>query len=55
MKLNICFNKTALHIAVEKENLEIVQYLVSQSNININMKIIKTDTSIKFQTLINCI
>ena len=36
--LNYHIFKTALYIAVEKENVEIVQLLLNQENIDINMK-----------------
>lgn len=32
------FSKTALHIAVEKQNIEIIKLLLSNNNININIK-----------------
>lgn len=35
------FNKTALHIAVENENIEIVQYLSNDPNIDINARMIQ--------------
>lgn len=36
MKFYLLFQKTALHVAVENENTEIVQLLLSCKNININ-------------------
>lgn len=36
----IFFNKTALHIAIEKGNTKIVEILLSNSNINVNASII---------------
>ena len=40
MKLSSNLNKTALHIAVEKGNTEIVQLLLAQKNIDVNSKLI---------------
>lgn len=34
---NIFFNKTALHIAVELENIEIVKLLLKHKNIDVNI------------------
>lgn len=36
MKLNYLLNKTALHIAIEKGNLEIVEMLLNNKNIDVN-------------------
>ena len=39
MKLNILFlNKTTFFIAIEKENLDIIELLLSQHDIDINRK-----------------
>ena len=38
IKFKITFYKTALHIAVEKENFEIVQLLLSHDKIDINIQ-----------------
>ena len=40
IKFKITFYKTALHIAVEKENVEIVQLLLSHDKIDINIQYI---------------
>ena len=41
MKLSILFlNKTALHLAVERNNLEIVRLLLQNPQINVNIKTI---------------
>ena len=41
MKLKILFlNKTALHVAVQKENAEIVRNLLKHQEINVNDKLI---------------
>lgn len=45
MKFDQLFHKTALHIAIEKENIEIVQILLTQENIDINQQYIKTNTN----------
>ena len=49
----ICFlfsQKTALHAAVEKDNIEIVQLLLSIKNINVDIKtILYSNLFIKFQ------
>lgn len=37
MKLSINTQKTALHIAIEKENIEIVKLLLSRPEIDINI------------------
>ena len=37
MKLSIDIQKTALHIAIEKENIEIVKLLLSHPEIDINI------------------
>ena len=37
-KIPIHFYKTALHMAVEKENIEIIELLLSNPNIDINIK-----------------
>ena len=34
--LNLFFNSTALHFAVEKNNIEIVQLLLTNKKINVN-------------------
>ena len=44
MKLTIHFQKTALYIAVEKENVEIVKLLIAQPNIDINIPYIFIQT-----------
>lgn len=38
MKFLLITKKTALHLAVEKENIEIIKYLLSHKNIDINAK-----------------
>lgn len=38
MKFIICFNRTALHMAVERKNVEIIKLLLSRINIDINVK-----------------
>ena len=48
MKYNFKFQKTALHIAVENENTDIVQILLSKPNINVNLYAINTLLFIKF-------
>lgn len=40
MKLFFEFNKTALHLAVENQNYEMVKLLLSSKNIDISMYII---------------
>lgn len=40
MKFILTFYKTALHIAVEKENIDIVRLLLAQSNIYIDQRFI---------------
>lgn len=40
MKFLLCFNKTALHIAVEKGNFEVVQLLLERKEIDVNIKAI---------------
>lgn len=35
-----CFNKTALHVAVENNHLEIVRILLSHPKIDVNIKYI---------------
>ena len=37
MKFILLFQKTALYIAVEKENIEIIKLLLSNNRININI------------------
>ena len=37
MKLAKKIQKTALHIAVDKENIEIIKLLIAQPNIDINI------------------
>lgn len=32
------FNRTALHAAVERENIEVIKFLLQQNTININIK-----------------
>lgn len=50
------FNKTALNIAVEKENEKIVQLLLSVPNINVNDRNISINRLlIKFQKFTNLI
>lgn len=50
------FNKTALNIAVEKENEKIVQLLLSVPNINVNDRnILNNRLLIKFQKFTNLI
>ena len=41
MKLNYLFHKTALQIAIEKENLQIVQLLLTCKKIDINSKYVE--------------
>lgn len=38
MKLFILFHKTALHVAVEKKNVEIIELLLNNPKIKINIK-----------------
>lgn len=38
MKFQIYFPETALHIAVEKNNIEIIKLLLQQKSINTNIK-----------------
>lgn len=38
MKLFYLFYKTALHVAVEKKNIEMIQVLLSSTRINANVK-----------------
>ena len=45
-------HKTALHMAIEKENLEIVKLLVLHPNVSINIPYIIINIYIKFQILI---
>lgn len=40
MKLWTKFDKTALHMATEKENLKIIQLLLSHKQIDVNTKLI---------------
>ena len=41
MKFIFCvFQKTALHIAVENENIEMVKFLLSQKNVKIDALLI---------------
>ena len=53
MKFSYVFNKTAIHIAIEKQNLEIIRLLLAQKGINVNiMSILKTKIIIQFLSLI---
>ena len=38
MKFIICFNRTALHMAVERKNVEIIKLLLSNPNIDISVE-----------------
>ena len=38
MKFFICFQKIALNVAVENQNVEIVRLLLSKSNVDVNLK-----------------
>lgn len=38
MKFFICFQKIALNVAVENQNIEIVRLLLSKSNVDVNLK-----------------
>ena len=38
IKFKITFYKTPLHLAVERQNIEIVRLLLKNKNININIK-----------------
>lgn len=40
MKLIFIINKTALHIAAEKGNLDIISILIAHQNIDVNSRII---------------
>lgn len=54
--IDMIFNKTALNIAVEKENEKIVQLLLSVPNINVNDRNISINRLlIKFQKFTNLI
>ena len=49
MKLILLFHRSALHIAVEKENQEIIKMLLNKKGIDINSKDeISTPKFIKF-------
>ena len=49
MKLPNNIHKAALHIAIEKENIEIVKLLISQTTIDINLPYISLNIHIKFE------
>ena len=52
MKFNIMeFSKTALYLAVEKENIEIVNILLSNDKLDINLGYILNIFYIKFQNM----
>ena len=38
MKFILIINKAAIHIAVEKRNVEIIKLLVSNENLDVNIK-----------------
>ena len=52
MKFNIIyFNKTALYLAVEKENIEIVKLLLTHNKLDINLGYILNIIFIKFKII----